>query len=145
MEKEALEIVRSVRARYDGYKRNPWSEIECGASYARAMASYSFLLAYSGFTYDLAEGYIGFDPVHFEEGYSTFWSVGEAFGKFTFSNGSITFAVLYGEIELKRLGLPGSVKKITECNIPYTFRDGAVEVAFKGKAGDRLIFRIDSE
>ena len=145
MEKEALEIVRSVRARYDGYKRNPWSEIECGASYARAMASYSFLLAYSGFTYDLAEGYIGFDPVHFEEGYSTFWSVGEAFGKFTFSNGSITFAVLYGEIGLKRLGLPGSVKKITECNIPYVFRDGAAEVAFKGKAGDRLIFRIDSE
>lgn len=143
MENEALEIVRAVRERYDGYKRNPWAEIECGASYARAMASYSFLLAYSGFTYDLAEGYIGFDPVHFEEGYSTFWSVGEAFGKFMFRDGEIILEVLYGKIELKKIGLPESVKKITECNIPYKFADGAAEVAFKGESGSKLVARVE--
>lgn len=144
-ENEALEIVRAVRERYDGYKRNPWSEIECGTSYARAMASYSFVIAYSGFTYDLSERYIGFDPVHFGEGYSTFWSVGKAFGKFMFRSGEITLEVLYGEIKLKRLGLPESVKRIIECNISYTFTDGAAEVAFTGRAGDKLIFGIDSQ
>lgn len=143
MENEALEIVRAVRERYDGYKRNPWSEIECGASYARAMASYSFVIAYSGFTYDLSEGYIGFNPVRFENGYSTFWSVGKAFGKFMFRDGEIILEVLYGKIELKKIGLPESVKKITECNIPYKFADGAAEVAFKGESGSKLVARVE--
>ncbi len=142
-ENEALEIVRAVRERYDGYKRNPWAEIECGASYARAMASYSFVIAYSGFTYDLSEGYIGFNPVRFENGYSTFWSVGKAFGKFMFRDGEIILEVLYGKIELKKIGLPESVKKITECNIPYKFADGAAEVAFKGESGSKLVARVE--
>lgn len=48
MERQALEIVSAIRARYDGQKRNPWAEIECGGSYVRSLASYSLLLAYSG-------------------------------------------------------------------------------------------------
>src|SRR5262249_39997847 len=49
---EGLEIVKAVRDRYDGAKRNPWDEVECGHHYARAMASWSLLLALSGFEYD---------------------------------------------------------------------------------------------
>lgn len=63
MEDKALEIVRAIRERYDGKKRNPWAEIECGASYARAMASYSFLLTYSGFIFDMPKKRIGFKPI----------------------------------------------------------------------------------
>jgi len=40
---EGLEIERVCRARYDGGMRNPFSEIECGHWYARAMASYALL------------------------------------------------------------------------------------------------------
>jgi len=40
---EGLEIERVCRARYDGTVRNPFSEIECGHWYARAMASYALL------------------------------------------------------------------------------------------------------
>jgi hypothetical protein len=38
--KEGLEIVRVCRDRYDGRRRNPFDEIECGHWYARAMLSY---------------------------------------------------------------------------------------------------------
>ena len=36
---EGLEIVRAVRARHDGARRNPWNEVECGNHYARSLAT----------------------------------------------------------------------------------------------------------
>jgi len=44
---EGLAVVRGVRDRYDGRRRNPWNEVECGSHYARALASWSVLLALS--------------------------------------------------------------------------------------------------
>lgn len=52
MTEESLEIVKGIRKRYDGTRRNPWNEFECGSHYARAMASYGLVLAFSGFAYD---------------------------------------------------------------------------------------------
>ena len=34
MVKEGVECIRNIRARYDGEKRNPWDEAECGHHYA---------------------------------------------------------------------------------------------------------------
>lgn len=34
---EAIKIIRTVRNRFDGRKRNPWNEFECGSIYARSM------------------------------------------------------------------------------------------------------------
>ena len=42
---EGLTIVRAVRARHDGVRRNPWNEVECGNHYARSMASWGLLPA----------------------------------------------------------------------------------------------------
>ena len=44
---EGLSIVKAVRDRYDGLRRNPWDEVECGHHYARAMSSWAVLLALS--------------------------------------------------------------------------------------------------
>ena len=49
---EALTIVAGIRKRYDGTRRNPWNEFECGSHYARAMASYGLMLALPGLRYD---------------------------------------------------------------------------------------------
>ena len=49
MVEEGVEILRNVRQRHDGEKRNPWDEAECGHHYARAMSSWSTILAMSGF------------------------------------------------------------------------------------------------
>ena len=42
---EGIEAVRNVRRRYDGERRNAWNEAECGNHYARAMASWTPLVA----------------------------------------------------------------------------------------------------
>lgn len=110
MLQEGEEIIQAVRDRYDGHKRNPWAEIECGNNYARSMASYAFLLTYSGFTYHMAEHRIGFDPIHPCDGYSTFWSIGKGWGSFQLNNRGAVLHVLYGELVLKQLHLPQYVR-----------------------------------
>lgn len=45
---EALTLLRAVRRRYDGRRRNPFAEIEAGYHYARALSSFGLLLAASG-------------------------------------------------------------------------------------------------
>lgn len=52
---ETLEIVKGIRKRYDGTRRNPWNEFECGSHYARALAAYGLALALPGFEYDAVE------------------------------------------------------------------------------------------
>ncbi|MBO3749620.1 hypothetical protein J5X84_26375 [Streptosporangiaceae bacterium NEAU-GS5] len=49
---EALRIVSAVRERYDGTRRNPFNEVECGDHYVRAMSGWSLLDAYTGVSYD---------------------------------------------------------------------------------------------
>ena len=44
----AERTVRNIRARYDGAKRNPFDEAECGHHYARALAAWSVLKAWEG-------------------------------------------------------------------------------------------------
>ena len=52
LEEEGLQILRAVWQRYDGRRRNPYNEIECGDHYARAMAGWSVLEALAGFRHD---------------------------------------------------------------------------------------------
>ena len=105
MEKEALEIVSAVRDRYDGKKRNPWAEIECGASYARAMASYSFLLTYSGFKFDRTKNEIGFSPIR---NGVYFWSLDGVWGTVEYGEKCVKIKVLYGTIKLNAVAIAES-------------------------------------
>ena len=53
---EGLTVVKSIRDRYDGYTRNPFSEIESGHHYCRAMASWGVLNALLGLQSDMYRG-----------------------------------------------------------------------------------------
>ena len=109
---EGFRIVRAVRNRYDGERRNPWNEVECGNHYARALASWSLLLALSGFRYSAPERTLGFDPRIEGEKFVSFWSVGDTgWGLYEQerSDTSLTASVkvLRGTgIEIARISLP---------------------------------------
>ena len=57
-----LEIVRTCRARFDGRRRNPFNEYECGHWYARALSSYALLQAFSGARFDAVEKILYLKP-----------------------------------------------------------------------------------
>lgn len=48
----AEHTVADVRERYDGRRRNPFDEVECGSHYVRSMASFGLLHAWSGTVVD---------------------------------------------------------------------------------------------
>jgi len=48
MKHESLSILRAIRERHDGRRRNPYNEYECGSHYARALASWSVWRAFGG-------------------------------------------------------------------------------------------------
>ncbi len=102
---EGLTIVRAVRERHDGYRRNPWNEVECGHHYARSMASWALLTALSGFKYDMVEGTMSFKPAINSDDFKTFWSTGKGWGIYTQKKdpetGEIVWdiEVLYGSLE----------------------------------------------
>ena len=80
MTDEGVEIVKAIRDRYDGRKRNPWNEIECGSNYARSMASYSLIPIFSGFRFDMPHRRIGFDPIINMKNFRCIWSLDSCWG-----------------------------------------------------------------
>ena len=138
MEDKMLNIVKSIRDRYDGKKRNPWAEIECGASYSRAMASYSLLLTYSGFKYDLTKYMIGFKPIHNGK---YFWSIDGAWGTVNIDDKLICLKLLYGKIHLKHFihNLKNvSQVKVNDNNFDFTNTNDAIDLDIKLSKGDNL-------
>jgi uncharacterized protein (DUF608 family) len=106
---EGLAIVRGTRDRYDGRRRNPWNEVECGSHYARALASWSVLLALSGFRYSAPEQRLSFAPRFNADDFRTFFSAGSGWGVFSqradAQSVTATLRADYGEVRLRRLAL----------------------------------------
>lgn len=117
-------MVRAVSIRYDGrlrrgltpgdtsswgYSGNPFGDDECGKFYARAMSSWSLLLACQGFVYDGPAGLIGFRPVWRPEEHTSFFTAAEGWGLFKQQRsppGQIdTIEVHYGRLRLATLVL----------------------------------------
>ncbi|MCK5803629.1 MAG: hypothetical protein KAI66_12385 [Lentisphaeria bacterium] len=76
MEEEGLKCIEAIRDRYDGARRSPFNEAECGHHYARAMAAWAGVLALTGFQYDGTTGHMCFAA---KEG-RFFWANGVAWG-----------------------------------------------------------------
>ena len=104
---EGMHAIEAIRDRYDGRKRNPWNEIECGSNYARSMAAYSLLNTFAGFEFDMVHGMIGFNPLRPSAGhFRCFWSLDSGWGVFAMQPGGVEVQVLYGQLHLSKLCLP---------------------------------------
>lgn len=121
-------MVKAIRDRYDGEKRNPWNEIECGSNYARSMASFALMPIYAGFSFDMTEGYIGFAPINGDGKY--LYSVKDSWGSAELTNGVFTLASYGNPLTLNSISVPNA-DKITEVSVDgskvcFTARDGRI-------------------
>jgi len=109
LERAGLTVIEAVRARYDGRRRSPFDEAECGHHYARAMASWAAVLALTGFHYSAVTETMTFDAVEGQH----FWSTGHAWGTCTIklakhsADARVTLDIFGGALSVKHFVLRG--------------------------------------
>ena len=128
---DGLKVVRAIRARYDGKKRNPYNEIECGSNYARSMASFALLPIFSGFSFDLPRKKIGFDPIPVGD-FKCLFSLGTGWGTFERVGGVCEIKLLGGHLELSSISLGGAekIKTVKIDGAPTDFEQSGDELRF---------------
>ena len=97
---KGLDIVRTVRERYDGKVRNPFNEYECGGWYARALSSYSLLQALTGLRYDAVDHTLYIDS-RIGNSFKTFLSTNTGFGTVEMQQGKTIINVVYGSLDIQ--------------------------------------------
>ena len=99
---EGMDIVTAVRDRYDGEKRNPYNEYECGHWYARAMSSYALIQAMTGARYDAFEKKLYVSRKNIPE-YTTFICTASGYGNITVTGENADVRVVSGEIPINEI------------------------------------------
>ncbi len=107
MIREGVECVENIRKRYDGERRNPWDEAECGHHYARAMAAWTGILALSGFRYHGGEKRVEVFPRWPSPRFRSFWSTASAWGIFSRTARRCSLLVTEGKLEVRELAFSG--------------------------------------
>lgn len=129
---EGLDIVRSVRSRYNGANRNPWNEIECGSNYARSMASFALIPIFSGFYFDMPNKTIGFNPILNRPRFKTIWSLDCGWGVYEKEEKSSRITLKGGCLAANKFCLPymNGVADVTVdgAKTEYTFENGVLNI-----------------
>ncbi len=101
--RQAQRIVADIRARYDGHKRNPFDEAECGHHYIRAMASWGAVAAACGFDYCAITGTLTLKPIPG----TWFWAADGTWGTLRIkqTNGRCKAEItpLFGKLKIKNV------------------------------------------
>jgi hypothetical protein len=103
---EGLEIVRVLRDRYDGTRRNPFDEYECGHWYARALASYGLIQGLTGVRYDAIEKTLFVDS-RVGDDFRSFLSTATGFGTAGLRNGQPFVEMKMGTLDVRRFIVSG--------------------------------------
>jgi uncharacterized protein (DUF608 family) len=148
---EGLAIVKGARERYDGIprppiSRSPWNEIECGGHYARAMSSWSLLLALSGWEYDAPRGVLRLTPRHAADNFKSFFAGPEGWGSMRqvregqAQTNELRVAegqIMLRELRLKSASCPTTVRADiagSRLEHSYTFDEGGLHLLFSKPA-----------
>ena len=157
---EGLTVIRSIRDRFDGKRRNPFCEFEWGNHYARSMANYNALLALSGFRVNAPIGSVEFAPKITPENFKCFFASGEGWGAFAQKfDGAVQTAVIdlkWGQLKVREISLaptgsksPSKVlahleNQVVPCRMQIV--DGRAHLRLEKEtvvpAGQRLEFQI---
>ncbi len=138
LHEQGLECFNDARRRYDGERRNPWDEPECGHHYARAMSSWSGMLAVSGFRYRGQAAHVQALPLH--SPFRSFWSAGTAWGIFTIAPAAFSLTAQEGSLKVRSLEVPNI------WNTPFSVAlDGKTVSHQSIKEPNRVKIRLDSE
>ncbi len=102
--------------RHDGVRRNPWNEFECGDHYARAMSSWSLLLALSGQRYDGRNSALTFRPAISPDDFRCMYTAADGYGmaaqQYAQSKLKIRVDCQGGQVDLKAIELTWPRKRV---------------------------------
>ena len=106
MVEEGLEIVRVCRDRYDGRRRNPFNEYECGHWYARALSSYGLIQGLTGVRYDAVDKTLYIDS-QVGGDFRSFLAWDGGYGTVGLENGRPIIEAKQGDIDVRRVIVSG--------------------------------------
>ncbi len=99
---KGLDIVKAVRSRYNGEVRNPYDEYECGHWYARALASYALIEAYTGIRYDAYTKKLTIAP-QIKGDFTSFLSTDSGYANVGIKDGTPFVNVISGSIDIAEI------------------------------------------
>ena len=144
---EGVECVKNVRLRYDGERRNPWDEAECGHHYARAMSSWSTVMALSGFLYDGAQGAVTAIPRLPHDRFDCFWATATGWGSFSYRQTAgrnvFTMDVIAGRLPCRSFAISG-IGNSAAPNSAVRL-GGRIIASRAGRQGERVVVVFDEE
>ena len=112
---EGIDCISNIRERYNGAKRSPFDEAECGHHYSRAMASWGAILAWTGQQYDGRTGKLEFTRISKSP---LPWFTGDAFGCVHSDGDKVTIEVHEGVLRLESIQMPNcNLKSLKELKL----------------------------
>jgi hypothetical protein len=130
MLREGLATIENVRRRFDGERRNPWDEPECGHHYARAMSAWSSVVAWSGFQYHAVRKAVAIAPKSTAQPFRSFWSNGLGWGVFSVAANRVELEVREGTLPVRSIRV---AKPVTSARL------GNSVVAHQARAGEAVL------
>ena len=132
---EGRAVLDAVWGRYDGRRRNPFNEIECGDHYARSLAGWSALQALAGFSHDASAGAYTFR----RPDTALPFLAGSGWGLWSQQGDQLVMACTGGQLDLHRLTVVGGAGEYHASVDGTAVSTRCTDAGIEFPAGTRLI------